>query len=59
MIIDQMTATDRIEYLKSLLKIEQLTLKSVTDQRDMLAEELQEMEESRDFWRKAALNPHR
>ena len=59
MIIDAMTATDRIEYLENLLKVSQTTLESVTEQRDMLAEALRELEESRDFWRKAALNPHR
>jgi len=35
MIIDQMTATDRIEYLENLLKLEQVTLASVTEQRDL------------------------
>ena len=36
MIIDQMTATDRIEYLENLLKLEQVTIASVTEQRDRL-----------------------
>ena len=35
MIIDQMTATDRIEYLENLLKVSQTTLASVTEQRDL------------------------
>lgn len=34
MIIDQMTATDRVEYLENLLKVAQTTLESVTEQRD-------------------------
>jgi hypothetical protein len=35
MIIDQMTAADRIEYLENLLKVSQTTLESVTEQRDL------------------------
>jgi hypothetical protein len=35
MIIDQMTATDRIEYLENLLKVSQTTIESVTEQRDL------------------------
>jgi hypothetical protein len=35
MIIDQMTATDRVEYLENLLKVSQTTLESVTEQRDL------------------------
>jgi hypothetical protein len=35
MIIDEMTTTDRIEYLENLLKLEQVTLASVTKQRDL------------------------
>jgi hypothetical protein len=35
MIIDQMTAADRVEYLENLLKLEQVTLASVTEQRDL------------------------
>jgi len=35
MIIDQMTATDRVEYLENLLKVAQTTLESVTEQRDL------------------------
>jgi hypothetical protein len=35
MIIDGMTATDRIECLENLLKLEQTTLESVTEQRDL------------------------
>jgi hypothetical protein len=35
MIIDAMTAADRIEYLENLLKLEQVTLASVTEQRDL------------------------
>jgi len=34
MIIDAMTADDRIEYLENLLKVSQTTLESVTEQRD-------------------------
>jgi hypothetical protein len=35
MIIDAMTATDRVEYLENLLKVSQTTLESVTEQRDL------------------------
>jgi hypothetical protein len=35
MIIDAMTATDRIEYLENLLKLEQVTLASLQEQRDL------------------------
>jgi hypothetical protein len=42
MIIDHMTATDRIGYLENLLKLEQTTLESVTEQRDRLAEAIHE-----------------
>jgi hypothetical protein len=35
MIIDGMTATDRIEYLENLLKVSQTTLESVAKQRDL------------------------
>jgi hypothetical protein len=35
MIIDQMTAADRVEYLENLLKVSQTTLESVTEQRDL------------------------
>jgi hypothetical protein len=35
MIIDKMTATDRIEYLENLLKVSQTTLESVAEQRDL------------------------
>jgi hypothetical protein len=35
MIIDAMTATDRIDYLENLLKVSQTTLESVTEQRDL------------------------
>jgi hypothetical protein len=35
MIIDGMTATDRIEYLENLLKVSQTTLESITEQRDL------------------------
>jgi hypothetical protein len=35
MIIDQMTATDRVEYLENLLKVSQTTLESVIEQRDL------------------------
>ena len=42
MIIDEMTTTDKIEYYKNLLKLEQTTLESVTEQRDRLATEVTE-----------------
>jgi hypothetical protein len=35
MIIDEMTTTDRIEYLENLLKVSQTTLESVAEQRDL------------------------
>jgi hypothetical protein len=35
MIIDAMTATDRIEYLENLLKVSQTTIESVAEQRDL------------------------
>ena len=35
MIIDQMTAANRIEYLENLLKVSQTTLESVIEQRDL------------------------
>jgi hypothetical protein len=35
MIIDAMTATERIEYLENLLKVSQTTLESVIEQRDL------------------------
>jgi hypothetical protein len=35
MIIDAITADDRIGYLENLLKLEQVTLASVTEQRDL------------------------
>jgi hypothetical protein len=35
MIIDHMTAADRVEYLENLLKVSQTTLESVTAQRDL------------------------
>jgi len=43
MIIDAMTATDKIEYYKKLLELERRTLESVTEQRDRLAEALREL----------------
>jgi len=73
MIIDQISANNRIEYIKNLLELEQITSESnelrigklqdtlaiAIEQRDRLKEALAELEESRDFWRKAALNPHK
>jgi len=47
MIIDQMTATDRVEYLENLLKVAQDTLESVTGQRD-------EWKAKAERWREAA-----
>jgi hypothetical protein len=41
MIIDQMTATDRIEYLENLLKVSQTTLESVAEQRDLWKAEVE------------------
>ena len=41
MIIDGMTATHRNEYFRNLLEHQRLTLESVTEQRDRLAEALQ------------------
>jgi hypothetical protein len=35
MIIDEMTTTDRIEYLENLLKVSQTTIESVAEQRDL------------------------
>jgi hypothetical protein len=46
MIIDAMTATDRVEYLENLLKLSQTTLESVTEQRDRLAGELKEAQDA-------------
>ena len=43
MIIDGMTATDKIEYYKKLLELERRTLESVTEQRDRLAKALWSM----------------
>jgi hypothetical protein len=40
MITDHMTDTDRIEFLENLLKLEETTLASVTEQRDKLASAL-------------------
>lgn len=40
MITDHMTDTDRIEFLENLLKLEEATLASVTEQRDKLASAL-------------------
>ena len=51
---------ERIKYLEGATNHATGTpLSKMREQRDRLAEELQEMEESRDLWRKAALNPHR
>ena len=68
MIIDQTTAANRIEYLKHLLELEQITSESnelrigklqdtlaiAIEQRDRLKEDLAELEESRDFWKAEA-----
>jgi hypothetical protein len=48
MIIDQMTATDRIEYLENLLKVSQTTLESVTEQRDFWKAEAERWRELAD-----------
>jgi hypothetical protein len=48
MIIDQMTATDRIEYLENLLKVSQTTLESVTAQRDLWKAEAERWRELAD-----------
>jgi hypothetical protein len=48
MIIDAMTATDRIEYLENLLKVSQTTLESVTEQRDFWKAEAERWRELAD-----------
>ena len=48
MIIDQTTATDRIEYLENLLKVSQTTLESVTEQRDFWKAEAERWRELAD-----------
>jgi hypothetical protein len=48
MIIDQMTATDRVEYLENLLKVAQDTLESVTEQRDLWKAEAERWRELED-----------
>jgi hypothetical protein len=48
MIIDAMTATDRIEYLENLLKVSQTTLESVTEQRDLWKAEAERWRELAD-----------
>jgi hypothetical protein len=48
MIIDHMTATDRIEYLENLLKVSQTTLESVTEQRDFWKAEAERWRELAD-----------
>jgi hypothetical protein len=48
MIIDQMTTTDRIEYLENLLKVSQTTLESVTEQRDFWKAEAERWRELAD-----------
>jgi hypothetical protein len=48
MIIDQMTATDRIEYLENLLKLEQVTLASLQEQRDLWKAEAERWRELAD-----------
>jgi len=48
MIIDAMTAADRIEYLENLLKVSQTTLESVTEQRDFWKAEAERWRELAD-----------
>jgi hypothetical protein len=48
MIIDAMTAVDRIEYLENLLKVSQTTLESVTEQRDLWKAEAERWRELAD-----------
>jgi hypothetical protein len=48
MIIDQMTATDRIEYLENLLKVSQTTIESVVEQRDFWKAEAERWRELAD-----------
>jgi len=48
MIIDQMTATDRVEYLENLLKVSQTTLESVAEQRDLWKAEAERWRELAD-----------
>jgi hypothetical protein len=48
MIIDEMTTTDRIEYLENLLKVSQTTLESVTEQRDFWKAEAERWRELAD-----------
>jgi predicted transcriptional regulator len=43
MIINAMTTTHRNEYFRNLLEHQRLTLESVTEQRDRLAEALREL----------------
>jgi hypothetical protein len=43
MIIDAMTTAHRNEYFRNLLEHQRLTLESVTEQRDRLAEALREL----------------
>jgi hypothetical protein len=44
MIIDAMTTAHRNEYFRNLLEHQRLTLESVTEQRDRLAEALEKFE---------------
>jgi hypothetical protein len=48
MIIDHMTATDRVEYLENLLKVSQTTLESVIEQRDFWKAEAERWRELAD-----------
>jgi hypothetical protein len=48
MIIDHMTATDRVEYLENLLKVSQTTIESVTEQRDFWKAEAERWRELAD-----------
>jgi hypothetical protein len=48
MIIDHMTAADRVEYLENLLKVSQTTLESATEQRDLWKAEAERWRELAD-----------
>jgi hypothetical protein len=48
MIIDGMTAANRVEYLENLLKVSQTTLESVTEQRDFWKAEAERWRELAD-----------
>ena len=48
MIIDGITAANRVEYLENLLKVSQTTLESVTEQRDFWKAEAERWRELAD-----------